>query len=208
MMRTRRLCWTGCLAALALGWSVADTVAQSPSSEEIVRKLAPTVTTQRVRSFTRGVVVEEVKEPVTPSKHTIDLYVNFAYDSAKLTSDARITLRNLGTAMVDPRLTDYRFQLAGHTDARGTDAYNQDLSERRARAVRDFLVRYYRIGADRFDVAGYGESRLLLPHDPENGANRRVQVTNVGEVARDDPQPAPPSPYQAPEEVSRVPPRR
>jgi OmpA family len=68
---------------------------------------------------------------------SVNLYVNFAYDSADLTSDARITLDRLGYALIDDRLKNFSFTIEGHTDAKGSADYNQKLSERRAEAVRE-----------------------------------------------------------------------
>jgi outer membrane protein OmpA-like peptidoglycan-associated protein len=82
--------------------------------------------------------------------------VNFAYDSADLTSDARITLDRLGAALRDGRLDGFSFMIAGHTDAKGAVEYNQSLSERRAEAVRRYLVAQFGIGADRLQAKGYG----------------------------------------------------
>ena len=82
--------------------------------------------------FGRGITVEgkPAEQPLS-----VNLYVNFAYNSADLTSDARITLDRLGTALRDPRLAAFSFLIAGHTDAKGGVEFNQKLSERRAEAV-------------------------------------------------------------------------
>ncbi|MDR3466056.1 MAG: OmpA family protein [Xanthobacteraceae bacterium] len=132
----------------------------------------------RTRSWQpqRGVIVEG-----TPDEQplSVNLYVNFAYNSAELTSDARITLDGLGTALADPRLAGFSFLIAGHTDAKGGDAFNQKLSERRADAVRDYVVAKFRIASERLATRGYGKTQLLDPNRPEDGVNRRVQVINV-----------------------------
>ena len=88
-------------------------------------------------------------------------------------------LVNLGEALTSGELSGYRFELAGHTDAVGTDAYNLDLSEHRAKAVLDYLVTAFGIDVTRIDAVGYGESRLLDPSDPKGDVNRRVQVTRL-----------------------------
>ena len=111
---------------------------------------------------------------------SVDLAVNFEFNSARLTTDAALTLDQLGRALNDPALASSRFQVAGHTDGVGGDAFNQTLSERRAAAVKDYLVVHHRIAVGRLDAAGYGKSRLLDPAHPDAAANRRVQVTNIG----------------------------
>ncbi len=70
-----------------------------------------------------------------------------------------------------------RLQVEGHTDSIGSDAYNQDLSERRARTVRDYLVSRG-VAGSRITSAGFGESRPIASNDNPDGRflNRRVEV--------------------------------
>lgn len=110
---------------------------------------------------------------------SINIKVYFEFDSAILKPEAMDVLDNLGEALTSGELMDYRFELAGHTDAVGSDAYNLDLSDSRAKAVLDYLVTAFGIDVTRIDAVGYGESRLLDPMDPEGDVNRRVQVTRL-----------------------------
>jgi outer membrane protein OmpA-like peptidoglycan-associated protein len=125
----------------------------------------------------RGAIVESgpAEQP-----NSVNLYVNFAYNSADLTSDARITLDGLGTALRDPRLAGFSFIIAGHTDAKGGEEFNQKLSQRRAEAVRSYLITQFGIAGEKLTPKGYGKSQLLDPANPEDGVNRRVQVINTG----------------------------
>ncbi|MGD0532674.1 MAG: OmpA family protein [Methyloceanibacter sp.] len=131
---------------------------------------------QHKRGLQRGVTVEgnSVEQPLS-----VNLYVNFDYNSADLTSDARITLDQLGTALRDPRLGAFSFVIAGHTDAKGGVDLNQKLSEQRAEAVRNYLIAQFSIAAERLTAKGYGKSQLLDPDHPEDGVNRRVQIINT-----------------------------
>ena len=70
--------------------------------------------------------------------------------------------------------------LEGHTDATGSDPYNQALSERRADAVRDYLVEQHHIEPQRLVAVGKGKKDLLDPANPEAAVNRRVRVINGG----------------------------
>lgn len=135
---------------------------------------------RRVRGLQRGrgVVVEGVVPADQPN--SVNIYVNFAFNSAELTSDARITLDGLGTALRDPNLQRYMFMIAGHTDAKGGVEFNQKLSERRAAAVCNYLISQFGISAERLTAKGFGKSQLLDPDHPEDGVNRRVQVVNTG----------------------------
>jgi outer membrane protein OmpA-like peptidoglycan-associated protein len=154
--------------------------AAMPSVEEIVRKLTrPEVTEDALKGH--AVRVEGRRAQGEPSGDaSIDLHVNFEYASAKLTPDARIVLDNLGRALGDAALVKSRFRIAGHTDARGSDAYNLTLSRQRARSVADYLIRQHGIDSQRLQVEGFGKRQLLDVADPESAVNRRVQVTNIG----------------------------
>ena len=74
---------------------------------------------------------------------------------------------------------DVRVRIDGHTDSDGSAAYNQDLSERRAQAVRDYFVEQGGLDASRFTVKGFGESRPAVPNDSpaQKRRNRRVELT-------------------------------
>jgi len=128
------------------------------------------------RGLQRGVVVEggNQEQPLS-----VNLYVNFEFNSAELTSDARITLDQLGIALRDPKLSAFGFIIAGHTDAVGGAEFNQKLSERRAEAVRNYMITQYGIAPQRLSAKGYGKSQLLDPEHPEDGVNRRVQIINA-----------------------------
>ena len=73
---------------------------------------------------------------------------------------------------------DLRVRIDGHTDARGKERYNELLSERRARAARDYLVQRG-IAASRLEAQGFGETRPAAPNDGEAGwqQNRRTEIT-------------------------------
>jgi outer membrane protein OmpA-like peptidoglycan-associated protein len=114
----------------------------------------------------------------------VDIEVVFAYDSNKITQETAASLLALGRALQDPRLANARFVIAGHTDARGTRAYNEALSERRAQAVRQFLIEHFKIVPDKLVARGFGESQLKNPRNPRAPENRRVQVINwTGQTA-------------------------
>jgi outer membrane protein OmpA-like peptidoglycan-associated protein len=168
----RRLMAIWC--SLAVLCPALSATAAEPTPEEIVCALNPKCAKPATRS-SRGVTVTGGTE----NPNTIDLHVNFAYNSADLTSDARITLDNLGTALRDQRLDGYSFTIAGHTDAKGSAQYNQGLSERRAAAVRQYLIERFAVAARRLIAVGYGKSQLLDPSRPDDGVNRRVQIINA-----------------------------
>jgi outer membrane protein OmpA-like peptidoglycan-associated protein len=146
--------------------------AQTPTSEEVINALTPKPGFRDLRGLT--VQGQDTKPP------SIDLYIAFEFDSDRLTNESLITLNRLGTALADPRLNGYRFRIAGHTDAKGTAEYNQKLSERRAAAVRSYIVSQFKLAPDRLESIGFGKTQLADPSRPEDGINRRVQIVNIG----------------------------
>ncbi|MGK7868118.1 OmpA family protein [Falsiroseomonas sp. E2-1-a20] len=112
----------------------------------------------------------------------VSITVTFPSGSADLTPGAEAVLLPLGRALSSPDLSADRFRIEGHTDRIGSRDMNQALSERRAEAVRDFLVRRYQVDAARIEVVGWGEDDPLIPTADEvaAAANRRVQVLNLG----------------------------
>jgi outer membrane protein OmpA-like peptidoglycan-associated protein len=152
-------------------------LAQEPSSEEIICKLDPHC------PIKPGFRKLDVTGAIPDDPLSVNLYVNFAYDSAELESDARITLDKLGQALKDNRLSSFSFSIVGHTDAKGSDEYNQRLSERRALAVKTYLESNFGISASRLSSKGMGKLQLLDPSRPEDAVNRRVQVLNISAEA-------------------------
>jgi len=102
--------------------------------------------------------------------------INFELDSADLTSEARSLVGILARAMRDPALARSAFEVQGHTDSRGTDSYNQTLSEQRAASVVSELVDIHTIPRSALISKGFGESRLRNTGNPKAAENRRVEV--------------------------------
>lgn len=101
--------------------------------------------------------------------------VNFATNDAALRPGAEAELDTAVAALKRSPSVDVRVE--GHTDATGAASYNQALSERRARAVADYLVRSG-IAPGRIRTVGYGEDRPIAPNDTASGRarNRRVEI--------------------------------
>ncbi|WP_207791862.1 OmpA family protein [Siccirubricoccus phaeus] len=118
----------------------------------------------------------------TPPAGTASLQVQFATGSASLTPAAERTLDTLGRALTSSDLGGYRFRIEGHTDTVGSAESNQALSERRAAAVRDYLMQRFGVGPGRLDSVGLGESQPAVPTADEtpDARNRRVQIVNLG----------------------------
>lgn len=170
-------------AAMLLA-SSSSTLADEPGrcsgslgTEQILDCLRPPARTRELTFSSKGVVVEGPEAPQAVA--AVNLIVNFEFDSARLTNDGIISLDALGKALSSPALRDMRFQIAGHTDAVGTEAYNQRLSEQRAEAVRDYLTGSHHLEPARLEVVGYGKGRPYDPSNPDAAINRRVQITRL-----------------------------
>jgi outer membrane protein OmpA-like peptidoglycan-associated protein len=181
-VRPRSRCAEALFTACCLGFAAlaaAEPASLKPSADEIVRRLSAKPTPAPGGVAFRGVRVEH--DPTAPPAPppSLDLAVTFEFGSARLTPDAEVLLDRLGTALANPQLRGRQFLLAGHTDAVGGDEVNQALSEKRAEAVRDYLVRRYHVDRALLETKGFGRSRLLDPANPTSEVNRRVQVTNL-----------------------------
>ncbi len=138
------------------------------------------VQTIRGRS-TRSLSVTEREEIATIAKDKpkIDLEINFDYNSADISAKSLPSVQALGRALTNPDLKGSTFVVAGHTDAAGSESYNQDLSERRADSIKRYLVDKYGLVAADLVTVGYGKTKLKDPAQPLADVNRRVQVVNM-----------------------------
>jgi len=82
--------------------------------------------------------------------------IHFDFDQSTLKPEAKMILkRNIQTLKDNPRA---KIRIAGYTSASGTEEYNQKLSERRAKAVQEYLISEGLISGNRLSMIGYGES--------------------------------------------------
>ena len=104
----------------------------------------------------------------------LSLPVQFAFDSADILPSARQQLDSLaqGILMLPAQQA---VVIEGHTDATGPEQYNEQLSQRRAQAVKRFLVVSYHIDPARLRAVGMGVYAPLAGRDPYAAENRRVQ---------------------------------
>jgi outer membrane protein OmpA-like peptidoglycan-associated protein len=116
---------------------------------------------------------------MSQEKPRIDLEIKFEFNSAQISRSAMPDMEALGKALSDPSLKGSSIVLAGHTDAVGRDDVNQDLSERRADSVKQFLIDKYRLAAENLVTAGYGKTKLKDKANPRAAENRRVEIVNM-----------------------------
>lgn len=101
--------------------------------------------------------------------------VEFEHDSERLTPTSRQTLDDAAATL--RKHEDIRVEVAGHTDSSGSDAYNRQLSERRARAVMEYLAEAG-VERQRMNARGYGEAEPVADNASPEGRseNRRVEL--------------------------------
>ena len=116
--------------------------------------------------------VERVGEGI---KVTFDSGLLFGFDSAELSSDARQNLTEFSGSMQE--FPETQILIVGHTDAKGSEDYNQQLSENRAESGAEYLIQQG-INPSRITTMGKGESEPVATNDTEAGRqqNRRVEV--------------------------------
>ena len=100
--------------------------------------------------------------------------VLFGFDRSDLTTSAQANLDKLVNVL--QKYPDTDIQIIGHTDSKGTDEYNQSLSERRASSVASYLSSK-NVSSSRLTTKGMGESDPIATNDTEDGRsqNRRVE---------------------------------
>ena len=108
---------------------------------------------------------------------SINIEVYFDFDSAALKPKAIEQLKPLGQALSSADLGSGRYLIMGHTDAKGSVAYNQTLSEKRAASVRKYLAQRFLLHPNTLVSIGLGETQLKRPAEPHAGINRRVEIS-------------------------------
>lgn len=122
-----------------------------------------------------GGAAEDLTKDLETSGRARIYGINFDTDSAVIRSESKPTLERIATMLKSK--ADWQMTVEGHTDATGSAAYNQSLSEKRAQSVIDFLTAAG-IPAARLKAAGFGSSKPVASNDTElgRGQNRRVEL--------------------------------
>ncbi len=140
-----------------------------------------------IESMTRGIesVLKDLGARVTDQEIRIELAADvlFDFDKHDLRPEAAPSLEKVAEVLRSRAGSPVTIE--GHTDGKGSDAYNQPLSEKRAQAVREWLVKKGGASAARITTRGWGKSKPIAPNtrpdgsdDPEGRKkNRRVEIT-------------------------------
>lgn len=160
-----------------------------PSAEEMGNVLFPKAESAmpKTRSIhqqpkTRSISFKNpYKEETTANAEaeSIGLLIKFAYDSSDILPDSRPYLDEVGKMLNLERVAEEKILIEGHADASGDEFHNLNLSQRRAKAVKQYLVQQHHVAPQRMRVSGKGETKLLEGRDPYDPLNRRVQFYRV-----------------------------
>ncbi len=130
---------------------------------------------------TRSLTTTERTElaAMADERPAIDLQIYFDFDSAAVAPRAVPQLTNLGNALSKPELRGSLVTINGHTDAKGTDAYNQKLSEQRAETIKQYLVEHFPLSSENLVAVGFGKQKPKNATDLFAPENRRVEIVNM-----------------------------
>ena len=148
-----------------------------PTANAAETKFVDTLRNRTTRSLSTG--EREQIATIAQTRPNIDLEITFEYNSAEISAKAQPAVQALGKALSSDDLKGSTFMVAGHTDAVGGEAYNQDLSERRADSIKRVLIDKYGLAGADLVTVGYGKSKPKDAGKPMDPANRRVQVVNM-----------------------------
>jgi len=172
-----------------------------PTKDQILQALSPAATGQpAVRTRGLSIGSPDANKPATQDAgpasssapapapaaakggaRALDLEIPFEFNSDRLTDDGKEVLDQLGEALKSNELSAAKaIVLEGHTDAKGSAAYNKLLSTKRAQSVKNFLATKHSIPSAKLKAVGKGSAELADPKNPEDGVNRRVRIIVEG----------------------------
>src|SRR5260370_10809781 len=187
-MKTRTVWSFMLLCAVAVAGVVAQPQPTSAQVKQIEGKVLDL--TFRVEDMGGNVQSLEVKESASEVLIELAADVLFDFDKADILPKAQATLKQAADMIREKAKGTVRVE--GHTDAKGSDSYNQKLSERRAAAVKSWFVQKEGLGNVPFITEGFGARKPVAPHkktdgsdDPDVGRkNRRdASIFNTSESA-------------------------
>ncbi|HVJ51633.1 MAG TPA: OmpA family protein [Aliidongia sp.] len=168
---------------IALAQQPVQEMGAAPKSDDLIKALtpgAPAAGQLQVRGLRLlNANPGGADKPAAAQTPAVALDIRFGLGSADLTDGAKQVIAQLAKAINSDQLSKYNFRVEGHTDSTGKPDANMILSQRRAEAVKAYLVSNYGVASDRLTAVGRGQEEPLDAAHPASGVNRRVQVVNL-----------------------------
>ena len=142
-----------------------------PSADDLGEHLFPRNDNE---VLTKSITFADSQDQSEPEK-SVSMPVLFHFGKTTIVEESRPFLDRVGEMLLKEEYATRNLIVEGHTDAVGTESSNQRLSERRALAIKEYLVTRYGIDPFRLSPTGKGESVLFKPEAPADGENRRVE---------------------------------
>jgi len=136
-----------------------------------------TIRHERARSFQKGLDAQTLTRGIMVMPY-IHIPIHFEYNQWHLNASGIKQANELGQALTHEVFRHRHIRIIGHTDSRGSHAYNQTLSEKRALAVKQYIETHYSLATSQILTEGKGETELIYPEDTEDAhaLNRRVEL--------------------------------
>ncbi len=124
-------------------------------------------------------IVRELKNTIKREAKVVLYGINFENNSAKITPNSNAILNQLAAVLLEDK--NMKIKIEGHTDNLGSEKSNLKLSNDRALATKEFLIKNFNIAADRITTMGKGESKPITSNNTESGKfiNRRVEIYQI-----------------------------
>lgn len=150
-----------------------------PSPEAIKEELLPGIGSREDRPRTRGASLHPRR--VDDGRREIDIEVPFDLNGYFISARAVPYLEALGKALSDESLREYVFEVEGHTCSLGSADLNERLSQKRAEAVKEYLISHFKLSPEQIKAVGFGMKRPKYSNATEEGKrkNRRVTAVNT-----------------------------
>lgn len=143
---------------------------EPPSAYQLAKILYP----PKMRTIVLDQEPSEIKKT-----DSVAFMIKFEYDSVVVQNDSLAYLDSLGDMLNFEQLKYKSIQIEGHADASGDEHYNLQLSEARARSIKEYLESVHRISPERLKTLGYGETKLLDHSHPTAEINRRAEFRPI-----------------------------
>lgn len=132
-----------------------------------------------VRNFRFAEGGKSMRDQLDETGRIVTHGILFDSGSWKIKGESYKTLKEIGELLSED--TSLRLSIEGHTDSDGDDAYNSDLSQKRAESVRSYLVKTYGVAEDRLEAKGWGETKPIDTNNTAEGKanNRRVELVKL-----------------------------